>query len=345
MPEFKVEIADLYKVFGRRSHDMMPLIRNGVSKSKLLEEHDHVLALNNINLTIKPQEIHVVMGLSGSGKSTLIRHINRLIEPTSGTILYEGSDILSMDPLKLREFRRFKASMVFQNFSLLPHRTVSENIAYGMKIQQQDPESINNNMRRWIERVELNGYEKYYPAQLSGGMQQRVGIARALATDSELLLMDEPFSALDPLIRNGMQDVLLGLQRELSKTIIFITHDLNEAIRLGNQITILKDGEVVQSGSSQEIILRPADSYVADFTKDINRGKMIQVGSIAELGLGGDGPEIDKNESIEDALQIINLERKTGAVVTDKNKPIGKVTLDMIIRAHAKDFNTLTNDK
>ena len=345
MPDFKIEIADLYKVFGRRAQDMLPLIRDGASKLELLDEHDHVLALNNINLTINPEEIHVVMGLSGSGKSTLIRHINRLIEPTSGSILYEGTNILSMDSIKLREFRRFKTSMVFQNFSLLPHRTVSENISYGMKIQKQDAESINNNTRRWVERVELTGYEKYYPAQLSGGMQQRVGIARALATDSELLLMDEPFSALDPLIRNGMQDVLIGLQQELSKTIIFITHDLNEAIRLGNQITILKDGEVIQTGTSQDIILKPKDSYVADFTKDINRGKMIEVGSIAEIGAVSDGPEIDKHESIETALQIINLERKTEAIVTDQKKHIGKVNLDTIIRAHGGDFDPLSNNK
>ena len=246
------------------------LVSDGISKQELLEDHGHVLGLRDINIDVPEKCIRVIMGLSGSGKSTLIRHINRLIEPTSGEVLVGGEDVLAMSDEELKNFRRSKASMVFQKFALLPHRTVIENVGYGLQIQKISEPEINKRSQHWIDRVGLTGFEGHYPAQLSGGMQQRVGLARALATDAEILLMDEAFSALDPLIITDMQGILLGLQEELHKTIVFITHDLDEALRIGDEISILRDGEVVQQGTSQEIVMNPSDDYIADFIKDVN---------------------------------------------------------------------------
>ncbi|MDF5436286.1 betaine/proline/choline family ABC transporter ATP-binding protein, partial [Vibrio parahaemolyticus] len=222
------------------------------------------------NLQIQKGEIFVIMGLSGSGKSTMIRHFNRLIDPTMGQILVEGVDVMQLSNKELEQFRRHKMSMVFQRFGLLPHRTVIDNIAYGLEVQGMNKEARLEKANEWLETVGLTGYEHRYPAQLSGGQQQRVGLARALATDAEILLMDEAFSALDPLIRSEMQDQLVELQQKLHKTIIFITHDLDEALRLGDRIAILKDGELVQQGSPDEILLHPADEYVEAFVKDVN---------------------------------------------------------------------------
>ena len=276
----KLRIKNLFKIFGSAPSTMVDHVRDGTSKQELLDSYNHVLGLNDVSIDVQESSIHVIMGLSGSGKSTLIRHINRLIEPTSGEIIVDGGNVIKMDKSELRDFRRFKTSMVFQKFALLPHRTVLENISYGLIIQDVQTDEIGKRSRRWLERVGLTGFEDYYPSQLSGGMQQRVGLARALATDAEILLMDEAFSALDPLIREEMQDVLLDLQEELKKTIIFITHDLDEALRLGDKIVILRDGAVVQEGAPQEIILTPVDNYVTDFTKNINRGRVLQVKAV-----------------------------------------------------------------
>ena len=280
MSEIKVKINNLYKIFGVNPASMISRIKNGTSKQTLLDEHGHVLGLNDVSLDIPAGGIQVIMGLSGSGKSTLIRHFNRLIEPTAGEIIVDGRNVIEMGKNELRDFRRFRASMVFQKFALLPHRTVTDNVAYGLIIQSSPKDEVHERSQKWIDRVGLTGFESYYPAQLSGGMQQRVGLARALATDAEILLMDEAFSALDPLIREEMQDVLLGLQEELKKTIVFITHDLDEALRIGDRIAILRDGTIVQTGSPQDIILNPADDYVTDFTKNINRGRVLQVAAI-----------------------------------------------------------------
>ncbi|MEK9710419.1 MAG: ATP-binding cassette domain-containing protein, partial [Alphaproteobacteria bacterium] len=213
MADAKIRIKSLYKIFGNKPDQVMPLVRQGVSKQELLDEHKHVLGLSDINIDIPAKRIHVIMGLSGSGKSTLIRHINRLIEPTDGQVIVDGDDVMEMSSDQLMQFRRFKASMVFQKFALLPHRTVAQNAAYGLTIQGVDEREAVERSQRWLERVGLGGFEKHFPAQLSGGMQQRVGLARALATDAEILLMDEAFSALDPLIRNDMQGILLDLQK------------------------------------------------------------------------------------------------------------------------------------
>ena len=337
MTDSKISIKGLYKVFGDRPNDAIQNILNGMSKEQLLKEHGNILGLNNINIDVPAKQLHVIMGLSGSGKSTLIRHINRLIEPTLGKVIIDGNNIMEMSREELREFRRYKASMVFQKFGLLPHRNVVQNVSYGLLVQGVDEGEAKERTKVWIDKVGLTGFEKYYPAQLSGGMQQRVGLARALATDAEILLMDEAFSALDPLIRTNMQDILLGLQKELHKTIIFITHDLDEALRLGDEISFLRDGKVIQRGNPQDIILRPADDYINDFIKDINRGRVLKVSSIMEKETMTLGPKIISSTSIEEALQIIvSSNKKLVTVVDAKGKTIGKVTLENAITSIAR---------
>ncbi|MNS85971.1 Glycine betaine/L-proline transport ATP-binding protein ProV [compost metagenome] len=228
---------------------------------------DCVIGVNDLSMSIEAGEIFVIMGLSGSGKSTLVRHFNRLIDPTSGQILVDGEDILRYDEKQLEHFRRHKISMVFQSFGLLPHKTVLDNVGYGLKVRGENKEVYQERALHWINTVGLKGYEKSYPHQLSGGMRQRVGLARALATDTDIILLDEAFSALDPLIRAEMQDQLLALQKELHKTLVFITHDLDEAVRIGNRIAILKDGKLIQVGTPQDILNNPADEYVNRFVQ------------------------------------------------------------------------------
>lgn len=277
-----IEISGLYKIFGRKPNSVIDRVKQGQSKDQILADTGHTVGLKDINLQINKGEIFVIMGLSGSGKSTMIRHFNRLIDPTMGQILVEGVDVMQLSSKELEEFRRHKMSMVFQRFGLLPHRTVVDNVAYGLEIQGIKKEARLAKANEWLETVGLKGYEKQYPAQLSGGQQQRVGLARALATDAEILLMDEAFSALDPLIRSEMQDQLIELQEKLHKTIIFITHDLDEALRLGDRIAILKDGELVQQGSPDEILLHPADEYVEAFVKDVNRARALTVETVMQ---------------------------------------------------------------
>ncbi|WP_462381388.1 quaternary amine ABC transporter ATP-binding protein [Pseudomonas sp. Marseille-QA0892] len=263
----RIEVERVYKLFGRHTQTAMSMLRDGHSKSEVLEATGCVVGVDDLSLSIEAGEIFVIMGLSGSGKSTLVRHFNRLIDPTSGAIRIDGQDILQFDRRALREFRRTQISMVFQNFGLLPHKTVLDNIAYGLKVRGERRAACLERAGHWIERVGLEGYAASYPHQLSGGMRQRVGLARALAADTGIILMDEAFSALDPLIRAEMQDQLLDLQRQLRKTIVFITHDLDEAMRLGNRIAILKDGRLVQVGRPAEILEQPADDYVRRFVQ------------------------------------------------------------------------------
>ncbi|WP_407833428.1 glycine betaine/L-proline ABC transporter ATP-binding protein [Vibrio rotiferianus] len=277
-----IEISGLYKIFGPKPKTVIERVKQGQSKDQILADTGHTVGLKDINLQINKGEIFVIMGLSGSGKSTMIRHFNRLIDPTMGQILVEGVDVMQLSVTELEEFRRHKMSMVFQRFGLLPHRTVVDNVAYGLEIQGIKKEARLAKANEWLETVGLKGYENQYPAQLSGGQQQRVGLARALATDAEILLMDEAFSALDPLIRSEMQDQLIELQEKLHKTIIFITHDLDEALRLGDRIAILKDGELVQQGSPDEILLHPADDYVEAFVKDVNRARALTVETVMQ---------------------------------------------------------------
>jgi len=266
-PISKIEVKNVFKIFGDRAAEALQLIRNNQSKDQVLSQTGCVVGVNDLSLSIGSGEIFVIMGLSGSGKSTLVRHFNRLIDPTSGQILVDGEDILQYDMEALREFRRRKISMVFQSFGLLPHRNVLDNVAYGLKVRGESKQLCAERAQQWIETVGLKGYEKKYPHQLSGGMRQRVGLARALAADTDIILMDEAFSALDPLIRAEMQDQLLELQKTLHKTIVFITHDLDEAVRIGNRIAILKDGRLIQVGTPHQILHNPADDYVDRFVQ------------------------------------------------------------------------------
>ena len=273
MTEPLIRVENLYKVFGSDPRSIMQLVREGRSKDEILAETGHTVGLRDINLEIEKGRIFVIMGLSGSGKSTLVRHLNRLIDPTEGAITVGGIDVMNLSQTELEEFRRHRMSMVFQHFGLLPHRTVLENVAFGLSIQKVAKAEREEKAREWLRSVGLDGYEDQYPSQLSGGQQQRVGLARALCTDPEILLMDEPFSSLDRLIRSGMQDLLVELHDKLHKTIVFITHDLDEALHLGHQIAILKDGVLSQVGRPEEILGNPADDYVEAFVRDVNRAR------------------------------------------------------------------------
>ena len=334
-----IDIRNLYKIFGANPAAFIDAVKGGMSKAELNEQHGHVLGLKDINVSMPAGGITVVMGLSGSGKSTLIRHINRLIDPTAGEVLVGGEDVVKMNPDQLREFRRHKTAMVFQKFALLPHRTVIDNTVYGLEIQGLSRDAQEVEARRWIDRVGLAGFENHYPNQLSGGMQQRVGLARALTNDAPILLMDEAFSALDPLIRMDMQTVLLDLQKEIKKTVVFITHDLDEALRLGDHIAILRDGEVVQQGSGQDIVLRPADEYISSFVKEVNRGRVILVETIMEDVASGTSKkakaiEVPKGTILEIAAKAMTEAGVSNATVTGTNgKPLGNVSMSAIISA------------
>ena len=332
-----IEIRDLYKIFGSHPQKFVEAVKGGMSKAELAKAHGHILGLNNINISMPAGRIQVVMGLSGSGKSTLIRHINRLIEPTSGSILIDGKDVLAMSELDLREFRRNNTAMVFQRFGLLPHRTVIDNVTFGLEVRGVDKGKARDTGMRWIERVGLNGFETRYPDELSGGMQQRVGLARALSNDASILLMDEAYSALDPLIRTDMQTMLLDLQKELKKTIVFITHDLDEALRLGDKIVILRDGLIVQQGDSQDILLRPADDYIQRFVKDVNRGRYIKADSLMEPLSGATNsalPRLPSGMVLEDAIKRLSDAGSSEAVLTDQaDKPLGMITLRRVMEA------------
>ena len=293
----KIEINNVYKIFGPKPNQVLEMVKGGSGKDEILEKTGHTAGLDNVSLKIEEGETFVCMGLSGSGKSTLIRHLNRLIDPTDGEILVEGTNVMSLNKEKLIEFRRHKMSMVFQRFGLFPHKTVLQNVGYGLEMQGIDPEKRNSVAMEKIEAVGLSGFENQYPNQLSGGMQQRVGLARALATDTDIMLMDEAFSALDPLIRSDMQKQLLDLQAQLKKTIVFITHDLDESLRLGDHIGILNAGKLVQVGTPVEIVMNPADDYVEAFVKDVNRAKVLKAKIIMKNANEVNG--IDKNNLIK----------------------------------------------
>ncbi|MGH1466844.1 MAG: quaternary amine ABC transporter ATP-binding protein [Cognatishimia sp.] len=263
-----IEIQNISKVFGRKPSAALALLDEGLDKTEILKRTGSSVGLNNVSMSIKSGDIFVIMGLSGSGKSTLVRHLNRLIEPSAGDITFDGVNVLGLNKRDLREFRTNRVSMVFQSFGLLPHRTVLQNVIYGQLVRKTPKTDAIDIGMQWIETVGLKGYENKYPFELSGGMKQRVGLARALAADTDVILMDEAFSALDPLIRADMQSQLMDLQKNLSKTIVFITHDLQEALKIGSEIAILKDGKVVQVGSPSNILNAPADDYVARFVNE-----------------------------------------------------------------------------
>jgi len=283
----RLQAEHLYKVFGRRPEKAVEQLREG-SDREALRADGTTAAVVDASFTVEPGQTFVVMGLSGSGKSTLLRMLNGLLEPTAGQVLFDGQDLTALSDRELREVRSKKISMVFQHFALFPHRSVLENAAYGLEVQGVPRAERETRATDALAMCGLAGWEKSWPDELSGGMQQRVGLARALATDADLLLMDESFSALDPLIRRDMQDQLIELQKKLKKTIVFITHDLNEAMRLGDRIAVMRDGRIVQIGTAEDILVRPANDYVASFTKDVDRSRVLTASSVMDTELRGD---------------------------------------------------------
>ncbi|EOJ8125978.1 glycine betaine/L-proline ABC transporter ATP-binding protein [Listeria monocytogenes] len=276
----KIKVEELTKIFGKKASKASSLLSQGKSKTEILKETGATIGVNKASFSVEEGEIFVIMGLSGSGKSTLVRLLNRLIEPTSGKIWLDGKELSSLNKKELLEVRRKSMSMVFQNFGLFPNRTINRNVEYGLEIQGMDKEEREKNAAESLALVGLAGYGEQYPSQLSGGMQQRVGLARALANNPDILLMDEAFSALDPLNRKDMQDQLLDLQDKMKKTIIFITHDLDEALRIGDHIMIMRDGSVVQTGSPEEILAHPANEYVEKFIEDVDRSKVYTASNV-----------------------------------------------------------------
>jgi glycine betaine/proline transport system ATP-binding protein len=336
----KIEIQRLYKIFGPHPEKVIEMLENGETKDEIMEKTGHGVGVADVSFTVNEGEILVIMGLSGSGKSTLVRCINRLIDPTSGSVLVNGEDVTALDEEQLRVFRQKHFGMVFQHFALFPHRSVVENVEYGLEIQKVDPQTRKDAAMRALEQVGLKGWETSMPGQLSGGMQQRVGLARALALDADIMLMDEAFSALDPLIRRDMQDELLALQEKMQKTIVFISHDLDEALKLGDRIVLMKDGYVVQQGTAEEILTNPANDYVARFVEDVDMTKIITAESVmlkpaAVAGFKSDGPKA-----------VLHKMRKAGIssiFVRRDGKLVGMVTADAASEALKRGEKTLEN--
>ena len=330
----KIEIKNVYKIFGNTPHEVLPMVKDGVNKEDVLEKTGHTVGLDNVTLSIEEGETFVCMGLSGSGKSTLIRHLNRLIDPTDGDIIIDGKNIMELNEQQLIDFRKHELSMVFQRFGLFPHKTVIQNIGYGLEIQGKSLEDRNKVAMIQVEAVGLQGFENQYPSQLSGGMQQRVGLARALATNPDILLMDEAFSALDPLIRSDMQQQLIELQAKLKKTIVFITHDLDESLKLGDHIGILNGGRLVQAGTPEQIIMNPADDYVKAFVKDVNRAKVLKAKTVMIKANEFDSKNIKLSDTykvdemvyVEEFLPKILADNSTIIVVDKKGDTKGYIT-------------------
>ena len=338
-----VEIRNVWKIFGNRANEALAAIeKENLSKAEVLERFEAVVGVRDVTFNVYESEIFCIMGLSGSGKSTLVRHINRLIEPTAGQIIINGTDVGKLNAKDLRLLRADRIGMVFQNMALLPHRTVRDNIAFALELRNVDAFTRMQLADSVIETVSLQGYGDRMPSQLSGGMQQRVGLARALAADPEILLMDEPFSALDPLIRRGLQDEFLELSSEMGKTTLFITHDLDEAIRMGSRIAIMKDGEIVQIGTPEDIVTNPADDYVADFVQGISRLKlvfahtvMMDASQYEQKGGSLDGidewPEASPEADL-DALVSLAVDCDSPIAIREDSNLVGVVTKDVLLR-------------
>ncbi|WP_172188014.1 quaternary amine ABC transporter ATP-binding protein [Lentilactobacillus kribbianus] len=335
----KVEVKNLTKIFGKRVNKAKKLLTDGASKADILKETGATIGVDRANFTVEDGEIFVIMGLSGSGKSTTIRMINRLIDPTNGQVILDGKDVMTMNKDELRNMRRHKMSMVFQNFALLPNRTVLENAEYGLEIQGMDKTDRQQKAAKALEMVGLTGYNDQYPTQLSGGMQQRVGLARALANDPEILLMDEAFSALDPLNRKEMQNELLDLQENMQKTIIFISHDLNEALRIGDHIMIMRDGEIVQIGSPEDILTHPANDYVERFIEDVDRSKVLTASKVmirpVTVNIEKDGPRLALRRMRENEISSLY-------VIDNKHQMVGLIDSADVIQLIKDNNRSLT---
>ena len=332
----KVKVEHLTKIFGKRQQQALAMMQENKSKTEILKKTGATVGVYNASFEVNEGEIFVVMGLSGSGKSTMIRLLNRLIDPTSGEIYIDGQDIAKMNKEELREVRRHKINMVFQNFGLFPHRTILENTEYGLEVRGVPKEERQKLAEQALDNSGLLSFKDQYPNQLSGGMQQRVGLARALANDPEILLMDEAFSALDPLIRREMQDELLDLQANVQKTIIFITHDLNEALRIGDRIALMKDGEIMQIGTGEEILTNPANQYVRDFVEDVDRSKVLTAANIMVPALTTnieiDGPNV--------ALNRMRKEEVSMLLAVDRKRMLkGSLTADKALEARQKNLS------
>ncbi|MEO1140341.1 MAG: betaine/proline/choline family ABC transporter ATP-binding protein [Pseudomonadota bacterium] len=337
-----VVTRNVWKIFGDRAQEAMEAVRrDNLSKADVLEQYQAVVGVKDVSISVGEGEIFCIMGLSGSGKSTLVRHINRLIEPTGGEILINGVDVGGLNAEELRLMRADKIGMVFQNMALLPHRTVRDNVAFALELRNVDAFTRAQHAERVIDLVHLEGYGDRMPSELSGGMQQRVGLARAMAADPDILLMDEPFSALDPLIRRGLQDEFLELSKSMKKTTLFITHDLDEAIRMGTRIAIMKDGEIVQTGTPEEIVTQPADDYVSDFVAGISKLKLVFAHTVMQpieafekeggkLPPVADCPTADPEDNL-DVLVSLAVDQDNPIVIVSDDKPIGVVTKDSLL--------------
>ncbi len=341
-----IEIKNVWKVFGNNSKEALNAIQNkGISKQEALEKYNSVIGVSDVSFDVKKGEIFCVMGLSGSGKSTLVRHINRLLEPTSGQILINNEDVMKLDQKSLQDLRNKKIGMVFQNFALMPHRSVLDNIAMPLEIRGISKNDRLDAANKILDIVELQGWGNKYAHELSGGMQQRVGLARALAADPEFLLMDEPFSALDPLIRRQLQGEFIKLSKQMKKTTVFITHDLDEAVRVGHRIAIMRDGKVIQVGTPEEIVMKPTDNYVADFVKGISRLKIVQAKSIMqsvekfekEFGIITEKLEsVNENDLLNKLIEKSSIKNEPILVTNNENKNIGIITQADLLKAVVK---------
>jgi glycine betaine/proline transport system ATP-binding protein len=333
-PQATVSCRNVWKIYGPKADRIVGTPEADLPRGELLEKTGCVAAVRDVSFDVAKGEVFVVMGLSGSGKSTLVRMLNRLHDPTAGQVLVDGEDLVQLDADQLRQVRRSKISMVFQHFGLLPHRLIVDNVAFGLEVQGLDKEAREAKANEVIEVVGLGGWGRSYPDELSGGMQQRVGLARALCTDPEIMLFDEPFSALDPLIRRDMQDEVIRLQREVRKTMIFITHDLAEALKLGDRIAIMKDGKFVQVGTPEEVVAHPADDYVADFTRDVPRAHVLTARAIMREGDGAAeyAGDVAASTIVQDLLPMVAEERRPFRVV-DQGAQVGVVDRTAVLAA------------
>jgi len=333
----KIACKNIWKIFGTYPERTLENLDRSLSRAEVQEQTNHVIGVNDVSFEVNKGETFVVMGLSGSGKSTLVRCISRLIDPTAGEVIIDGEDIMKFNDAQLTELRRFRLSMVFQHFGLFPHRKVIDNITFGLEIRGMDKRKRIEKATEVLDMVGLHGWADHYPRELSGGMQQRVGLARALAVDPEILIFDEPFSALDPLIRREMQDELINIQKELQKTMIFITHDFLEAIKMGDHIAIMKDGVVVQIGTPEDIVANPVDDYVREFTEDVPRYKVLSVGKVmreasAELK-HGNAKQCKTTDKLDALIDLATQSNSPLAVVDDAGQIVGEIDQSIILKA------------